>query len=292
MAADADGGGELDLEEFKVVMREGHAKFGAITKAMLTLRAMTDVESMAAMLRSANEEIEEVEVIKRLHGDSLDPAIAEELAGKRARLDERINTLNEFVSAMESGDAGSDLMAAAQAAEKAELQRKQVGSLGDYVKMGSKILKSAISGVLTVYLYFMDLISDYNVTKLYYQTGALRFAFISAALIIGQFAVVWNRVLPYLRATYGDDSAFYPLFLYAGMPFGCFIFDFLVDPSHPHASPTRRERLRIVQRPRRVHDRSCGGCAGRCSLARLVCSRCCRYPRACCFSCRHTARRA
>ena len=38
-----------------------------------------------------------------------------------------------------------------------------------------------------------------QVTELYYKTGALSFAFISACLLAGQFAVVWLRVLPYLQ---------------------------------------------------------------------------------------------
>jgi ribosomal protein L13E len=75
---------------------------------------------------------------------------------------------------------------------------------------------------------FMDLISDYQVTMLYYNTKAYSFALVSAALLVGQFAVVWSRVLPYLRMTYGEDSTFYLMFLYFGMPFGCFVFDFLM----------------------------------------------------------------
>ena len=59
-AADTDSDGEVDLDEFKAIMRAGHQKFGGITKAMLTLRAMTDVDSMQSMLRNAKEEIEEV----------------------------------------------------------------------------------------------------------------------------------------------------------------------------------------------------------------------------------------
>jgi hypothetical protein len=35
---DTDGSGDIDLEEFKIIMRKGHGKFGSITKAMLTLR--------------------------------------------------------------------------------------------------------------------------------------------------------------------------------------------------------------------------------------------------------------
>ena len=43
---------------------------------------------------------------------------------------------------------------------------------------------------------------------LYYNTKAYRFAFISACLLVGQFAVVWMRVLPYLSVTYGTHSTF------------------------------------------------------------------------------------
>ena len=65
-------------------------------------------------------------------------------------------------------------------------------------------------------------------TSLYYHTGAYRFAAVSASLLVGQFAVVWMRVLPYLSVTYGTDSTFYRLFLFLGMPIGCFFFDSLM----------------------------------------------------------------
>ena len=173
----------------------------------------------------------QVELVTRLHGDGLAPALATELSERRTRLDARISTLNEFVSAMDSGNQPhetADLTAAAREAEQAELQRKRVGSFGDYVKLFTAVVKRFVSGVLTVYLYFMDLISDYSVTKLFYETHAWRFALVSAGLIIGQFVVIWLRVLPYLQVTYGSDSTFYRLFLYLGLPFGCFFFDFLM----------------------------------------------------------------
>ena len=342
-AADTDGNGDVDIDEFKTIMREGHNKFGGITRAMLTLRVRTDgtrphalhffpsllfpsrrspaekpqthhclpgggayalsygallcaarvgndrrkidavdaaqcergdrggVRAAAAaraqrvvLLRaqlclpiarlcpapplasfSASRVLTaplarknalsrilfttQVELVKRLHGDTLDPALAKDLHERRTRLDERIGTLNKFVSAMESGNAGeTDVSAAAREAEEAELRKKRVGSCGDYIKQATTLMRRTISGVLTVYLYFMDLISDYNVTRLYYETGAYRFALVSVCLIVGQFGVVWMRVLPYLRTTYGPESLFYRLFLYAGMPIGCFFFDFLM----------------------------------------------------------------
>ena len=52
-AADTDSNGVIDPDEFKSLMRRGHPKFGALTKAMLTLRSMSDPDLMKAMLRSA-----------------------------------------------------------------------------------------------------------------------------------------------------------------------------------------------------------------------------------------------
>ena len=69
---------------------------------------------------------------------------------------------------------------------------------------------------------------DYKVTMLFYTAEAWVFATISGCLLVGQFAVVWLRVLPYLYDTYGADSTFYRLFLFLGMPFGCFFFDALM----------------------------------------------------------------
>ena len=126
------------------------------------------------------------------------------------------------------------------AAAEAEAQKARSGDCGEYTKLAVTILKNTISGVITIYLYFADLQSDFAVTKLYYDTGALRFAFVSACLLIGQFAVVWSRVLPYLYSTYGPTSLFYRLFLYFGMPIGCLLFDCVMFLQvRPHSHPTR-----------------------------------------------------
>lgn len=223
-AADTDRDGEVSLREFKMIMRAGPKKLGAAASAM------TDPDRMRSMLQTAREGIEEVDLMVRLRGEGIDPRVKSELKERRAKLDAQINTVNEFLSAMEvvKEEEALDLEAAAAAAEEAEAQKKREGQCGEMVKMGVTILKNTISGVLTIYLYFMDLISDYQVTMLYYNTGAVRFAFVSLCLLVGQFFVVYMRVLPYLHLTYGEDSLFYKMFLYLGFPFGCFFFDFLM----------------------------------------------------------------
>ena len=224
--ADTDHDGDITLVEFKIVMRAGPKELGNIDQIR---KGMTDVNTMALMLRNAREELEEVELMARLRGEGAEPEIKRELAARRARLDKQIETLNGFLAAVETTAVEEvDLETAAKAAEEAEAAKAREGGCSELTKTFVTILKNTISGVLTIYLYFMDLISDYQVTVLYYHTGAMRFAFVSACLLFGQFLVVWLRVLPYLQVTYGSQSTFYQLFLFLGMPLGCFFFDFLM----------------------------------------------------------------
>ena len=162
---------------------------------------MTEPDEMKLMLRNAREDIEEVDLVMRLRGAS------KELSAKRKKLEDKISTLSGFLSVLDTEKAEEvDLEALAREAEEAELKRQRSGGCGEITKMAVTILKNTISGLLTIYLYFMDLKSDYQVTKLYYDTGAMTFAAVSASLLVGQFVVIWSRVLPYLHVTYGADS--------------------------------------------------------------------------------------
>ena len=206
-------------------MRAGPEKLGGLNKVV---QAMTDPDEMQLMLRNAREELEEVDLMFRLRGESIEPQMKKELSTRRTKLEDQISTLSGFLSAMETEKAEEvDLEAAAKAAEEAEAAKKREGGCAETTKTAVTILKNTISGVLTIYLYFMDLISDYQVTMLYYNTEAYTFAAISAGLLVGQFFVVWLRVLPYLDVTYGTDSTFYRVFFWT-FPFGCFFFDFLM----------------------------------------------------------------
>ena len=225
-ATDTDGDGEISLEEFKQIMRAGPEKLGALSKVV---EGMTDADTMQLNLRNAREDLEEVDLNLRLRGESIEPQMKAKFMTQRTALTEKISTLEGFLSAVETDAVEAvDLEAANKAAEEAEAAKKREGSCGEYTKMAVTILKNTISGVLTIYLYFMDLISDYQVTELYYNAGAYKFAALSAGLLIGQFMVVWMRVLPYLHVTYGPESIFYRIFLWVGMPLGCFFFDFLM----------------------------------------------------------------
>ena len=109
--------------------------------------------------------------------------------------------------------------------------------------MGSRVVsvfRTSLNGLVAVWLYFADVISDIQVmlllhaaSKLEGEDGGddvrmLRFAIIAASLLALQFVVVYLRVLPYLSATFGRDSCLYQAFLWLGFPFGMLLLDVLM----------------------------------------------------------------
>jgi hypothetical protein len=109
--------------------------------------------------------------------------------------------------------------------------------------MGSRmvsVFSTSLNGLVAVWLYFADLLSDVQVvlllvdaSKLEGEDGGddvrmLRYAIIAASLLVLQFAVVYLRVLPYLSSTFGRDSCLYQAFLWLGFPFGMLLLDLLM----------------------------------------------------------------
>ena len=146
-AADVDNDGEVSMREFKMIMRAGPKRLGAVASVM------TDPDAMRLVLKTAREGVEEVDLILRLRGEGIEPKVKAELKAKRTKLDNQISTVNNFLSAMETvKEEQMDLEAAAAAAEEAEAAKKREGNCGEMTKMGVAILKNTISGVLTIYL--------------------------------------------------------------------------------------------------------------------------------------------
>ena len=50
----------------------------------------------------------------------------------------------------------------------------------------------------------------------------------AGSLLVLQFLLVWRRVLPYLRSSFGEASPIYTFFLYLGFPLGMIGLDFLM----------------------------------------------------------------
>ena len=169
-ATDTNNDGEIDLAEFKIIMRAGSTK---LRGASIML---TDPDAMRLMRRIAREELEGVELTVRLRGEDIEPGARREFVSQRRKLEERIATLNGFLAAAESAKTEEevDLAAAAAAAAEVEAKRKREGDCGEKTKLGVTILKNTISGVLTIYLYFADLTSDYQVTMRYYVATTTR----------------------------------------------------------------------------------------------------------------------
>ena len=100
----------------------------------------------------------------RLRGEAIEPEAKKELTTRKTALSEQVAQLANFLSAMETEEVEAvDLEAAAREAEEAEAAKAREGGCAEMTKMAVTILKNTISGVLTIYLYFMDLISDYQV---------------------------------------------------------------------------------------------------------------------------------
>ena len=67
-----------------------------------------------------------------------------------------------------------------------------------------------------------------QVLMLLYNTGNVVSAVLSLLFLIAQFMVIYVRVLPYLRTTFGSDSTIYTAFLWIGFPIGCLGLDVLM----------------------------------------------------------------
>ena len=91
-----------------------------------------------------------------------------------------------------------------------------------------KVFKRSLNGLVTVWLYFADVISDIEVMLLLYSAGLVQSASIAFVLLFLQFIFIWQRVLPYLQSTFGADSAIHNFFLWFGFPFGMIGLDFLM----------------------------------------------------------------
>ena len=91
-----------------------------------------------------------------------------------------------------------------------------------------QVLTNAANGVMTVTLYFADLVSDLQVVQLMFDTGNFWWGVVSAFILIAQFIAVYVRVIPYLGNNFGTDSLIYILFVWLGFPWGCLVLDALM----------------------------------------------------------------
>ena len=84
----------------------------------------------------------------------------------------------------------------------------------------SRVLLPASSG-----LHPPDSDQPLQVAQLFWTTGNWIFAWMSISLLVGQFLIVWLRVIPYLSSNFGSDSTLYRMWLFFGFPGGCVLLD-------------------------------------------------------------------
>ena len=152
--------------------------------------------------------------------DEEDPAVAQlrSYQERRAKLQTALSRHYSSKALLPDLDGGSQK---AQAAERSSCMGQLMNSTF------AKVFKRSANGLITVWLYFADVISDVEVMVLLYSAGLMSYAAIAFALLWLQFVFVWLRVLPYLHMTFGD-STIYRFFLYLGFPFGIIGLDFFM----------------------------------------------------------------
>ena len=67
-----------------------------------------------------------------------------------------------------------------------------------------------------------------QVVQLLWGSRNFIWAWVSITLLVGQFFIVWIRVIPYLSANFGADSTIYRGWLFLGFPAGCVALDGLM----------------------------------------------------------------
>ena len=90
------------------------------------------------------------------------------------------------------------------------------------------VLMRTFTGVMAIWLYFADVISDVLVIQLYLDSKNWVWAGVSIFLLVAQFVFVYCRVLPYFGTNFGYDSTLFYSFLFGGMPFGLLFLDMLM----------------------------------------------------------------
>ena len=91
-----------------------------------------------------------------------------------------------------------------------------------------QVFRRSLNGLVNVWLYFADLISDIEVTVLLFSSSQWALASIASVFLFLQFFVVWLRVLPYLHDTFGPESGLHRFFAVFGFPLGMLGLDCLM----------------------------------------------------------------
>ena len=175
-----------------------------------------DLDELKRELVRVTDRAEELEIKTRVNRKATSEA-AMELRTHLKSLQERREELRAL------------LQEPAQIKKPKEEKNKEPGFFAKIMKSTFvQIMTKAANGIMTVILYFADLMSDLGVVQLLLDSGNMLWAYMSILILIAQFVAVYARVLPYLSATFGADSTLFRLFLVFGFPWGCLMLDGLM----------------------------------------------------------------
>ena len=186
-------------------------------------------------LRAVTAECEMLEINAARYAKSTSDAalaVRAEIADRKARRDELRQIVHGVANAVKAPPkraAPSSKAEAALAAIQQEAPVKEPSTINKIMKSAlmKTIIRSA-GGIMAISIYFADIISDVQVLTLLWDTKNYLWAFESLFLLIAQFLVVYLRVIPYLFATFGEDSSLTRTFLWFGFPTGLLLLDGLM----------------------------------------------------------------
>ena len=180
-----------------------------------------NLASLKREMRVVTDALDTVEVRCRVLGKSSGEAAVEARA-QRTQLQARREELQRIVKAASSEDVKKQAVAQKVKTKKETLMTRVTNS------PIVKITINAANGIMSVSLYFADLLSDVQVVQLLLNTGNYWWAAQAIFLLVAQFVVCWIRVIPYLGSSFGLDSCVYHSWLWFGFPFGLVALDFLM----------------------------------------------------------------
>ena len=175
-------------------------------------------EELAKELRRVTDQAEELEIKVRVHKKAkatsdFAAAARDKLKTLQARRDELFSILHGSSKPADEDEKSVGADAPAQSMSQMMVSLVLSSSY-------TQILTRSGNGLLVVTLYFADIWSDIQVLDLLLSSGNHLWAVISISILVVQFGVVQMRVIPYMRSTFGRDSAIYLFFLIFGFPFG------------------------------------------------------------------------
>ena len=187
-------------------------------------------EELAKELSRVTDQAEELEIKVRVYKKSTSDQAAEvraRLKVLQTRRDELRSILHGTSSSSEvDGKAGEKKSGSSSSNSSSSSQQPLVTRiLGSVI---CQVLARSANGVLVVGLYFADIFSDIQVIQLLWGTGNYLWFACSVSLLMIQFGVVFFRVLPYLRSTFGRDDPIYIAFIFLGFPSGLLFLDLLM----------------------------------------------------------------